>query len=109
MPASDGKVVIKINPRDAYEQRINIILILTNWNTLRKVYIKIIKELIDHCIIIDINEEIKYIVIELKKKHHFKLPDAIIIATALYLDLPLITADQDFRKADTLNLIFYER
>jgi len=38
-----------------------------------------------------------------------ELPDGIIIATALYLDLPLITADQDFKKPDTLNLIFYER
>jgi predicted nucleic acid-binding protein len=70
---------------------------------------KIIQEFIDQCIIMDINDEIKDIVIELKKKHHFKLPDAIIIASALYMDLPLITSDQDFRKSDTLNLIFYER
>ncbi|MCK9400676.1 MAG: type II toxin-antitoxin system VapC family toxin [Bacteroidales bacterium] len=71
--------------------------------------IKIIQEFIEQCIIIDINEEIKDIVIDLKKKQQFKLPDGIIIATALYLDLPLITADQDFKKLDKLNLIFYER
>ncbi|MBP7058590.1 type II toxin-antitoxin system VapC family toxin [Candidatus Gracilibacteria bacterium] len=71
--------------------------------------LKIIKELLNQCVIIDINDEIKELVIELKKKNHFKIPDGIIIATAIYLDLPLITADQDFKKADLLNLIYYER
>ena len=65
--------------------------------------IRIIQEFIEQCIIIDINEEIKDIVIDLKRKQQFKLPDGIIIATALYLDLPLITADQDF----TLILILF--
>lgn len=71
--------------------------------------LKVIKELLSHCVIIDINDEIKEWVIELKRKNHFKLPDGIIIATAIYLDLPLITADQDFKKAELLNLIYYER
>jgi len=48
-------------------------------------------------------------VIDLKRKHRLKLPDSIIIATAIYLDLPLITADQEFKKVDQLNLILYER
>jgi predicted nucleic acid-binding protein len=71
--------------------------------------LKIIQELIDQCVIIDINDEIKDMVIDLKRNHRLKLPDCIIIATALYLDLPLITADQEFKKAEQLNLIFYER
>jgi len=71
--------------------------------------LKIIQELIDQCVIIDINDEIKDMVIDLKRKYRLKLPDGIIIATAIYLDLPLITADQEFKKAEQLNLIFYER
>jgi predicted nucleic acid-binding protein len=71
--------------------------------------LKIIQELIDQCVIIDINDEIKDLVIDLKRKHRLKLPDSIIIATAIYLDLPLITADQEFKKAEQLNLIIYER
>lgn len=71
--------------------------------------IKIIREFLDQCIIIDINEEIKNEVISLKHKYNFKLPDSIIIATALFIDLPLITADKDFKKADELNLILYQR
>jgi predicted nucleic acid-binding protein len=58
---------------------------------------------------IDINDEIKEIVIDLKRKYRLKLPDGIIISTAMYLDLPLISADQEFKKAEELNLIFYER
>lgn len=71
--------------------------------------LKIIQELIDQCVIIDINDEIKDMVIDLKRKYRLKLPDGIIIATAIYLDLPLITADKEFKKVEQINLIFYER
>jgi hypothetical protein len=74
-----------------------------------KTDIKVLREFIDQCIVLDINDEIKDKVIDLKRRFRFKLPDAIIISTAIYLDLPLITADQDFKKAEELNLIFYER
>lgn len=70
---------------------------------------RIIQEFLDHCVIIDINDEIKEMVVEMKKRYRFKLPDAIIIATSLYLDLPLITADLEFQKAEEINLILYER
>jgi predicted nucleic acid-binding protein len=70
---------------------------------------KIMREFLDACIIIDINEEIKNQVVSLKRKYNFKLPDSIIIATALFIDLPLITADQEFNKLEDLNLILYQR
>jgi predicted nucleic acid-binding protein len=71
--------------------------------------LKIVQDFIDQCVIIDINEEIKEKIIELKRKYRFKLPDGIIIATAIYLDLPLISADQEFKKAESLSLILYEK
>jgi len=71
--------------------------------------LKVIHEFLNHCIVIDINDEIKDIVIDLRRKHNFKHPDSIIISTAIYLDLPLITADLDFGRAETLNVIIYER
>lgn len=41
--------------------------------------------------------------------HRLKIPDAIIAATALYLDVPLLTADRVFeRMADELRLLLYE-
>jgi len=36
------------------------------------------------------------------------LPDALIAATALVLDFPLITADDGFQKASELKLIAYK-
>ena len=37
----------------------------------------------------------------------FKLPDAIVAATAIYLDIPLVTFDTDFKKIDNLKLILF--
>jgi predicted nucleic acid-binding protein len=37
-----------------------------------------------------------------------KLPDAIIAATALYLDLPLLTFDSDFARVPGLKLFILE-
>jgi predicted nucleic acid-binding protein len=70
---------------------------------------KVIDELLKECVIIDINSEIKNLTISYRKKYKLKLPDSIIAASSLYLDIPLISADADFKIIDELNLIFYER
>ena len=67
--------------------------------------IKAIKNLLHDCIIVDFNSEIKDNAIALKQKINIKLPDAIIAATALYLDVPLFTADKTFRKIPELNCV----
>ena len=67
-----------------------------------------IKRFLKDCIIIDLNEEIKSITIELKEKNTIKLPDAIIAATSLVYDLPLISADKGLAKIESLNLILFE-
>ncbi len=70
---------------------------------------KVIGQLIDECVIIDINAKIKKLTIENRRNTKMKLPDCIIAASALYLDLPIITADSDFKKVEELNLIYYEK
>jgi predicted nucleic acid-binding protein len=70
---------------------------------------KIIYDLLSKCVILDINDDIKTKVIILRKKWKLKLPDCIIIASSLYLNLPLITADEDFKRVKELNLILYEK
>ena|SRR5690606_16513738 len=70
---------------------------------------KVIVEFLSQCKIININSKIKLETIRLRKLFNTKLPDSIIIATALYLDLPLITSDIEFRKVDELTLIHYEK
>lgn len=69
---------------------------------------KVIKEFVSQCKTISINSEVKKETIRIRKAYSTKLPDSIIIATALYLDLPLITSDIEFKKVDELTLIHYE-
>lgn len=69
---------------------------------------KIILGMLSNCTIIDIDKEIKTLCIELRKNFKLKLPDAIIAATSLKLNLPLITADQEFGKVDLLEVILYK-
>jgi predicted nucleic acid-binding protein len=56
-----------------------------------------------------LHQSIEDITIELRKKHHCKLPDAVIAATASYLDIPLITADKGLlRMHEDAEVIFYD-
>jgi predicted nucleic acid-binding protein len=68
---------------------------------------KLIELLLLNCFVIDIEHEIKQIYREIKQKYTIKLPDAIIAATALYLDLPLLTFDKDFKNIPNLKLMLW--
>jgi hypothetical protein len=67
-----------------------------------------IKLFLKECIIIDINEEIKKLTIQIKQKNQMKLPYSIIAATALFIEIPLLTADKGFKKISKLNLALFE-
>ena len=69
---------------------------------------KIIKSFLNDCTIYDINSFIKDKVIELKQNVKIKLPDAIIASTELWLNMPLVSADNDMKKVKSLNLISFE-
>lgn len=70
--------------------------------------VKQIEKFFSECQIIDINKQIKSEAISLRRKTKLKLPDCIITATANHLGITLLTADNDFRRAENLNTIFYE-
>jgi len=67
-----------------------------------------IKELLLDCSIIPMNNRIKEKYVELRRKHHLKLADAIIASTSLVFDFPLITSDKQFKTIKELNLIAYQ-
>jgi predicted nucleic acid-binding protein len=67
-----------------------------------------VKSFLDECIVIDINDEIKRNTIRIRQKYSVKLPDSIIASTALFLEIPLLTADKDFDRISELNLALYE-
>jgi|SRR3972149_1385300 len=65
------------------------------------------EQFLSQCKIIDINAGIKKKSVEIRKTFSLKLPDSIVAATAMYLELPLISADSDFKRIKELELIHY--
>lgn len=65
----------------------------------------VIENFLGECTIIDINRIIKKNTIEIRKKYGVKLPDAIIAATAQYLEIPLVTSDKGFSKIEEIKLL----
>jgi predicted nucleic acid-binding protein len=80
---------------------------LLGYHKITKKEKKEIKHFIDECIVIDMNNDIKKFIINVRNKYNVKLGDCFIAAAALYTDLPLITSDKGFRKIKDLNLILY--
>jgi predicted nucleic acid-binding protein len=46
--------------------------------------------------------------VKLRAKKKLKLPDAIVAATALYHNLPLVSSDKSFKGVEGLDFIYYE-
>ena len=75
---------------------------LTNEN------IKLLQSMINGCVLVEFNNEIKVEAIKLRRAYRLKLPDAIVAASAKYMRLPLLTADKDFQKVSNLELLFVD-
>jgi len=67
-----------------------------------------IKGFLSDCQIVDLNIFIKELAIEIRKSYQLKLPDAIIAATALHLNIPLISSDSAFKRLTDMNFVYYE-
>lgn len=63
---------------------------------------------LEECSIVDMNRGIKDISLDLRRNYKLKLPDAIIAATAIFLGIPLISADGHFDKIEDLVFIKYQ-
>lgn len=59
--------------------------------------------------VININNAVKTAAIEVKKASQMKLPDSIIAATAISLQLSLVTSDKQFKTLKGLDVIYYEK
>lgn len=55
------------------------------------------------------NQQIKQLAIQIRKRPGLKLPDSIIAASAEYTDVYLLTADTDFIKLKSLNILQYKQ
>jgi hypothetical protein len=79
---------------------------LLGWHKITKHEINEIDILLGNCFVIDLFPSIKDIAIELRQKNKLKIPDTIIAATAIYLEIPLLTADKGLTKIKELNTLF---
>ena len=68
-----------------------------------------INQFIAECTVIDITTGIKELAIDIRQNYTIKLPDCIILATSLWLNAPLITADKGFKNIDIADLIFFKK
>jgi predicted nucleic acid-binding protein len=87
-----------VEPFLAYDYGISFIseIELLGFHKLSKSEESKLKLLLNDCFQIEWNTKIKEQTIQLKRKYNIKLPDAIIAATSLVYNIPLITADKGF-------------
>lgn len=64
-----------------------------------------LQSLLDDCIIFPFDNDVKEIVIKIRQTKKIKLPDAIIAATAIHYNLPLVTSDTGFKNISGLTVI----
>jgi predicted nucleic acid-binding protein len=71
--------------------------------------IKILNAFISELQIVNINQDVKNTTIEIRKSTSLKLPDCIIAATSMILNIPLISVDKALKNVKNLDLILYEK
>ncbi|GAA4465934.1 hypothetical protein GCM10023189_47340 [Nibrella saemangeumensis] len=69
---------------------------------------EIIHSMLDTCVIIDLPPVVKQKAAVLKQNRRIKLPDALIVATAQYFGLTLLTADIGFRNIPGIEVFLIE-
>ncbi|MDR2233401.1 MAG: type II toxin-antitoxin system VapC family toxin [Tannerella sp.] len=68
----------------------------------------LLRELLNGFEIVKFSDRIKEITISLKQKYTIKTPDAIIAATAKAFNLPLVTADKDFKRIKDIEVVLLD-
>ena len=101
--AGNTAVISYIN-EEFYISEISEIELLGN-KGITDIQLKYRSKIIDNCTVVGLSEYIKRITIQLKQSYTLKIPDAIIAATDIYLNIPLLTADKEFKKIKELDLI----
>lgn len=68
-----------------------------------------IEKFISECSVVDLNIDVQEAAIQIRKKYKLKLPDSIVVASAQYVDLPLISADKSLRSIKEGSIVYYEK
>jgi predicted nucleic acid-binding protein len=106
--SGDEAIIDLLNEQDIYISVITEMELLC-YKDLTEKDIIVIKEFIQSCIVIELNQMIKENTIRIKKLNKIKLPDAIIASTSLFLNIPLITADLGFKNINEIQTVIYNK
>ena len=106
--AGDSTLAALINDKDVHISFISEIELLS-FKKLSVPEEQSIKYFLADVIIVDLNPSIKKKTIAIRKEYGLKIPDSIIAATAAYLNIPILTADEDFKKINTITHLHYQR
>ena len=68
----------------------------------------LIRKMLASCDKAEYNQTIGELTIKIRRKYSLKVPDAIIAATAQYLQTPLLTADKEFAKVKEIDCFILE-
>ena len=82
---------------------------LLSYSKITSKELKIISGFISEITVININNDIKETAIKIRRSSKLKLPDSIIAASSVFLQIPLITADKEIKNVAGLNIIYYEK
>ena len=82
---------------------------LLSYSKITSKELKIISGFISEITVININNDIKETAIKIRRSSKLKLPDSIIAASSIFLQIPLITADKEIKNVAGLNIIYYEK
>ncbi len=100
-----GKITnLVVSTPEIYFSAISEIELLST-DRLNESEIDSIKAFLSLCLRVELTSEIIAQTISIRRQYHFKTPDAIIAASAIHLDIPLVSADADFTKITELTLV----
>jgi len=103
----DEKIAGLLEGRDVYISFVTELELL-GFQNLQDADLPKIEALINNCIVIDLNQAIKKLTISIKREQKIKLPDAIIAASAIYMNMALFSADKGFEKIPDVQFIKYQ-
>ncbi|GAA4463334.1 hypothetical protein GCM10023093_11530 [Nemorincola caseinilytica] len=81
---------------------------LLSFPTITRKEIAVLSNFIAEMEVVPIGSNVKKTAILIRRKYKLKLPDSIIAATAIVYDIPLITADKQFRNIEELQMLLYD-
>jgi predicted nucleic acid-binding protein len=102
LPEKSNKLIDNIIIQFSVISRIELLV----WKKATEDQVKILNEFVNSSTVFDLNENIILKSIEIRKNYRLKLPDAIIAATAVVNNLPLLTRNtSDFEKVIQIKCI----